>query len=63
MELAEFVDCIRDRRLVRNGNSRDAYETMRMVFAIYNADQVFQEQQAARIANLSPQLAESVVAA
>lgn len=61
MELAEFVDCIRNRRPVRNGNSADAYETMRMVSAIYNADEVFQEQQAARTANLSPQLAKSVV--
>jgi len=62
-ELAEFVDCIRNRRPVRNGNSKDAYETMRMVFVIYNADELFQEQQAARTANLSPQLAKSVVAA
>ena len=48
LELAEFVDCIRNARPVKNGNSTDAYETMRMVHAIYDADKFFREQQAAR---------------
>ncbi len=51
MELAEFVDCIRNSRPVLNGNSTDAYEAMRMVHAIYNGDQVFQGQQAAKLRN------------
>jgi predicted dehydrogenase len=41
LELAEFVDCIRTGRPVRNGTSRDAYETMRLVFGIYEADNEF----------------------
>jgi predicted dehydrogenase len=40
-ELAEFVDCIRQGRPVRNGTSTDAYETMRLVFGIYDADEDF----------------------
>ncbi len=56
-ELDEFVDCIRHHRPVQNGNSRDAYEAMRMVFAIYRGDEVFQAQQAARALNLSPPIA------
>ena len=42
MELAEFVECVRTGRKVRNGTSRDAYETMRLVFGIYAADESFQ---------------------
>jgi predicted dehydrogenase len=38
LELAEFVDCIKNGRPVRNGTSKDAYETMRLVFGIYAAD-------------------------
>jgi len=41
MELAEFVECIRTGAPVRHGTSRDAYETMRLVFGIYAADDVF----------------------
>ena len=41
LELAEFVDCIRDGQPVRNGTSDDAYETMRLVFGIYDADDGF----------------------
>lgn len=48
MELAEFVDCIRNGKPVQNGTTRDAYETMRLVFGIYEADQKFTRQQAAR---------------
>ncbi len=48
LELAEFVDCIRNARPVKNGNSTDAYETMRMVHAIYDGDKFFKEQQAAK---------------
>lgn len=54
LELAEFADCIRSGRPVRNGTSRDAYETMRLVFGIYGADAGFAEQQAmmfSRMAN------------
>lgn len=49
LELAEFVDCIRHGTPVRNGTSRDAYETMRLVFGIYDADEKFKQQQAARL--------------
>lgn len=49
MELVEFVDCIHTGRPVENGTSKDAYETMRLVFDIYNADQSFKEQQAAKL--------------
>jgi predicted dehydrogenase len=47
MELAEFVDCIRDGNPVRNGTSRDAYETMRLVSRIYEADEAFARRRAA----------------
>lgn len=48
LELAEFVDCVRSGRPVRHGTSKDAYETMRLVFGIYAADESFKRQQAAR---------------
>lgn len=48
MELVEFVSCIHNGSAVRNGNSRDAYETMRLVHAIYDADETFKAQQLAR---------------
>lgn len=48
-ELGEFVDCIRDGRPVQHGTSRDAYETMRLVFGIYEADESFMSRQAARL--------------
>jgi predicted dehydrogenase len=48
MELAEFVDCVRTGAPIRNGTSNDAYETMRMVFAIYDADETFMAQQAGK---------------
>jgi predicted dehydrogenase len=38
MELEEFVSCIQKGEPVRNGTSRDAYEVMRMVHGIYEAD-------------------------
>lgn len=41
LELAEFVECINTGRAVQNGTSRDAYETMRLVFGIYAADPEF----------------------
>lgn len=47
MELAEFVDCIRTNSPVRNGNSKDAYEAMRLVYAIYEADESFASKRAA----------------
>ena len=49
LELAEFVNCIRTGHPVKHGTSRDAYETMRLVFDIYNADERFKRQQAAKL--------------
>lgn len=50
LELAEFVDCIRTGRPVRNGTSQDAYETMRLVFGIYDADEEFARRRAGVVA-------------
>ena len=41
LELAEFVNCIRKGEPVKNGTARDALETMRLVFGIYDADEKF----------------------
>jgi predicted dehydrogenase len=49
LELNEFVDCIRSGRPVRHGTSEDAYQTMRLVFDIYAADDRFKQQQAAKL--------------
>ncbi len=49
LELAEFVNCIRTGEPVKNGTSKDAYEVMRLVFGIYDADEKFKEQQAAKL--------------
>ncbi|MCL4705865.1 Gfo/Idh/MocA family oxidoreductase [bacterium] len=46
LELEEFVKCIRTGEPVRYGTSRDAYETMRLVFGIYEADESFKQKQA-----------------
>lgn len=43
LELAEFVECVREGRPVRHGTSADAYETMRLVFGIYADDPAFFE--------------------
>jgi predicted dehydrogenase len=43
LELVEFVDCIRRGQPTRYGTSRDAFETMRLVFGIYAADTGFVE--------------------
>ncbi len=43
LELDEFVGCIRTGRPVQNGTSKDAYETMRLVFGIYDADESFEK--------------------
>ncbi len=51
MELAEFVDCIRTGRPVQNGSSRDAYETMRLVFGIYDADDGFRRKHYSGVSN------------
>ncbi|MCH7917559.1 MAG: Gfo/Idh/MocA family oxidoreductase [Planctomycetes bacterium] len=51
MELAEFVDCIRTGRPLENGTSNDAYETMRLVFGIYEADDSFMKQAAGKSEN------------
>jgi predicted dehydrogenase len=52
LELAEFVDCIRGGQPVRYGTSRDAYETMRLVFGIYEADDVFAKRRASTMRDL-----------
>ena len=38
MELEEFVNCIRTGHPVKHGTSTDAYETMKLVFGIYEND-------------------------
>lgn len=48
LELAEFVDCVRTGHPVKYGTSRDAYEVMRLVFGIYDADEKFKQEQAAK---------------
>jgi len=53
LELAEFVDCIRSGQPVRNGTSTDAYETMRLVFGIYEADDGFAKRRAATLQDSS----------
>ena len=45
-ELDEFVDCIRTGKPVKNGTTTDAYETMNLVFQIYDADERFKQDQA-----------------
>jgi predicted dehydrogenase len=47
LELEEFVHCIRTGEPLRNGTSRDAYETMRLVFGIYANDAIGQPGEAA----------------
>lgn len=47
-ELSEFVECVRTGSPVRYGTSRDAYETMKLVFAIYSADDGFKRMQMKR---------------
>ena len=41
LELAEFANCIESGVPIRNGNSNDAYEAMRIVHAIYDSDKAF----------------------
>ena len=53
LELSEFVDCVRRGRPVLNGSSTDAYETMRLVFGIYDADDAFAERRRANMRNAS----------
>ena len=47
LELKEFVNCIKTGVPVSNGTSRDAYETMKLVFQIYEADEPFMEKRLA----------------
>ena len=49
LELKEFINCIKTASPVSNGSSLDAYETMRLVFGIYKADQTFIEKQFSRL--------------
>lgn len=44
LELKEFVNCIKTGCPVSNGTSLDAYETMKLVFGIYEADKSFSKQ-------------------
>jgi len=44
-ELEEFVDCVKTGGPVINGTSNDAFETMNLVFSIYNADERYQKEQ------------------
>ena len=48
LELKEFVNCIKNGIPVSNGTSNDAYETMRLVFGIYEADNTFMQKQTSR---------------
>jgi predicted dehydrogenase len=48
-ELVEFVDCIRTGSPVRNGTATDAYETMKLVFGIYDADERFKKEKTAKV--------------
>jgi len=49
LELKEFVRCIKSGSPVSNGTSLDAYETMRLVFGIYEADKTFVEKQSSKL--------------
>ena len=53
MELADFVDCISNNRPVENGNSEDAYESMRLVYSIYNNDELFIESQKQKLLKMN----------
>lgn len=48
LELKEFVDCILTGKAVEHGTSIDAYETMRLVFGTYEADESFMKQAAGK---------------
>ena len=41
LELEEFVTCIRTGKPVKFGTSRDAYQTMKLVFDVYDADESY----------------------
>ena len=43
LELEEFVDCVLTGNALKHGTSLDAYETMRLVFGIYEADETFKQ--------------------
>jgi predicted dehydrogenase len=43
LELAEFVNAIRTEQPIQNGTTTDAYEVMRLVFAIYDSDDRFKQ--------------------
>ena len=49
LELKEFVHCIKSGHPVTNGTTIDAYETMRLVFGIYEADKTFVEKQSSKL--------------
>ena len=42
LELSEFIQCIQNNTPVINGTSKDAFETMKLVFGIYENDSSFQ---------------------
>ena len=43
LELEEFVHCVQNKEPVKNGTALDAYETMNLVFKIYDADDKYQQ--------------------
>jgi predicted dehydrogenase len=45
-ELEEFIECIRKGTPVKNGTGQDAFETMNLVFRIYEADARFNQEKA-----------------
>ncbi|MFC2088233.1 Gfo/Idh/MocA family protein [Calditrichota bacterium] len=49
LELKEFVDCIQTGQKVINGTTWDAYETMKLVFGIYDADESYKHKFASAI--------------
>lgn len=49
LELKEFVDCINNGSPVAYGTSEDAYQTMNLVFKIYEADKSFAEKQSSKV--------------
>jgi predicted dehydrogenase len=46
MEMEEFINCVKNKKPVINGTMKDAYETMRLVFGIYAADETFKKDKA-----------------
>ena len=43
LEMDHFVDCILQKKQVEYGSSRDAFETMKLVYNIYYADEIWRD--------------------